>query len=227
MTTKNCLLIGCGSKFGLELLNHLVELGYTVNSISGSGIEHAGVNHLQVNWKTLNVAQIEKFLRALPDLDLVFFNQNSSSLNTHDFLKNKSTVDLWKLEKHWNQSYFVSCILPFHIIHTLKNIRRVIWMLSPLMYRHDEDHMGFADYVGNKYQNYLILKNFSKEKQSIFIGLNPDKPLAIKDDDRIKRMVDFIESTDETANGRVYFIDGTEDINIDRFDFPINKFPIE
>ena len=54
--------------------------------------------------------------------------------------------------------------------------------------------------------------------------MNPDKPLSIKDDNRIKRMVDFVESTDETANGCVYFIDGTKDVNVDRFDFPINKF---
>jgi hypothetical protein len=83
--------------------------------------------------------------------------------------------------------------------------------------------MRFADYIGNKYQNYLILKNFSQHDYSIFIGLNPDKPLAIKDDDRISRLVKFIESTDESANGRVFFIDGTEDTNVDRFKFTINK----
>ena len=86
MTTKNCLLIGCGSKFGLELLEHLLGLGYNVNSISGSELQHANVNHFQVDWKTLNVARIEDFLRSLPKLDLLFFNQNSSSLNSDEFL---------------------------------------------------------------------------------------------------------------------------------------------
>lgn len=217
MTNKNCLLIGCGSKFGLELLDYLLEQGYNVNSISGSELKQSNVNHLQINWNTLNVTQIEKFLKQLPDLDLVFFNQNSSALNSNDFIKNKNTLNLWKLEKEWNQAYFVSCILPFHIIHTLKAAHKIVWMLSPLIYHHDQKQIGFADYVGNKYQNYLILNNFSKQDQSIFIGLNPDKLLSIKDDARISNMVNFIESADKESSGRVFFLDGTEDTNFSKF----------
>ena len=62
MTVKNCLLVGCGSKFGLEMLEYLMELGYTINLISGSGVKYKHINHLQIDWKTLNVSQIEKFL---------------------------------------------------------------------------------------------------------------------------------------------------------------------
>ena len=217
MPAKNCLLIGCGSKFGLELLEYLVEIGYTVNSISGSDLGYANINHLQIDWKTLNVAQIEKFLRELPELDLVFFNQNSSALSSNDFTKNKNTVELWQLEKNWSQSYFVSCILPFHIIHTLKSIHKIAWMVSPLIYHHDNKQIGFADYIGNKYQNYLTLKNFSKQNQSICIGLNPDKLLSTKDDARITNMINFIESADKETSGRVFFLDGTEDTNFNKF----------
>ena len=217
MTVKNCLLVGCGSKFGLEMLEYLMELGYTINLISGSGVKYKHINHLQIDWKTLNVSQIEKFLRKLPQLDLVFFNQNASSLNSEDFEKNKSTIDLWRLEKDWNQAYFVSCILPFHIVHTLKSVKKIVWMLSPLIYRHDSEQVGFADYIGNKYQNYLILKNFSKHTQSIFIGLNPDKLLLIENNAKIKKMVHFIELADKKENGRVFFLDGNEDINFNKF----------
>jgi hypothetical protein len=217
MPTKNCLLIGCGSKFGLELLEYLIENGYYVHSISGSKLEYANVNHLQINWKTLNVAQLEKFLKELPELNLVFFNQNSSALNSDDFIENKNTIELWQLEKNWGQSYFVSCILPFHIIHTLKSIDKVVWMLSPLVYHHHNTQIGFADYIGNKYQNYLILKNFSKQIQSICIGLNPDKLLSTVDDVRIINMVNFIESVDNETSGRVFFLDGTEDTNFNKF----------
>lgn len=217
MITKNCLLIGCGSKFGLELLEYLSSIGYSVNSISGSKLEHPDVNHLQIDWKTLDVTQIEKFLKNLPEIDLLFFNQNSSSLNADDFITNKNTLELWKLEKDWNQAYFVSCILPFHIIHTLESIRKIVWMLSPLIYKHNDAQIGFADYIGNKYQNYLILKNFSKQKQLISIGLNPDKLLSTKDDVKIKKMVDFIESVNEIDSGHIFFLDGTEDINFTKF----------
>lgn len=217
MPTKNCLLIGCGSKFGLELLEYLLGNGYNIHSISGSKLEYTNVNHLQIDWKTLNIAQLEKFLKELPEMDLVFFNQNSSALNFNDFIKNKNTVELWQLEKNWSQSYFVSCILPFHIIHTLKSIHKVGWMISPLIYHHDSKQIGFADYIGNKYQNYLILKNFSKQIQSICIGLNPDKLLSIVDDVRITNMVNFIESADKETSGRVFFLDGTEDTNFNKF----------
>lgn len=218
MLTKNCLLIGCGSKFGLGILEHLSAMGYTVNSISGSELKYPNVNHLKIDWKTLNPTQIEKFLKELPSLDLVFFNQNSSSLNATDFITNKTTLDLWKLEKDWSQSHFVSCILPFHVIHTLKSSGKIAWMLSPLMYHHNDEHIGYADYISNKYQNYLILKNFSKQHKSIFIGLNPDKLLSINNDVTIKQMIDFIESIDENASGRVFFLDGTEDRNFNKFD---------
>jgi hypothetical protein len=217
MTTKNCLLIGCGSKFGLRVLEYLMALGYNINSISGSELKYPNVNHLQVDWKTLNVTQIEKFLKELPEIDLIFLNQNSSALNTDDFLKNKNTLELWKLEKDWSQSYFISCILPFHIIHTVKSAHKIVWMLSPLIYKHDEKQIGFADYVGNKYQNYLIIKNFSKQIQSICIGLNPDKLLSTKDDVSIKDMIKFVESADKETSGRVFFLDGTEDTNFNKF----------
>lgn len=217
MTSKNCLLIGCGSKFGLRVLEHLLEMGYNINSISGSQLNYSNVNHLQVDWKTLNVTQIEKFLKELPELDLIFFNQNSSALNLDDFLKNKNTLELWKLEKDWSQSYFLSCILPFHIIHTVKSAHKIVWMLSPLIYNHDDKQIGFADYIGNKYQNYLIIKNFTKQQQSIFIGINPDKLLSTKDDVNIKDMIKFIESADKEASGGTFFLDGTKDTNFNKF----------
>jgi hypothetical protein len=217
MTTKNCLLVGCGSKFGLRVLEYLMQIGYGINSISGSKSTHPNINHLQVDWKTVNVTQIEKFLKALPQLDLIFFNQNSSALNSDDFCKNKNILELWKLEKDWSQAYFISCILPYHIIHTVESAHKIVWMLSPLIYQHDYKQIGFADYVGNKYQNYLIIKNFAKQHESIFIGLNPDKLLSGKNNVNIKDMVEFIESLDQTNNGCVFFLDGTKDINVNKF----------
>lgn len=217
MSNKNCLLIGCGSRFGLGVLNHLVKQGYTVYSISGSTLGNPAVKHLQVDWKTLTVAVLEKFLKDLPTLDLIFFNQNSSALSEKVFEPTLVTVKLWQLEKDWAQSYFLSCIMPFHIVHTLKEScgknTKVIWMLSPLVYNHIPEQVGFADYISNKYQNYLILKNFSHKHSANFIGLNPDKLLSADDDAKIKYMIEFIETANKEANGRVFFLDGTEDTN--------------
>ena len=156
---KTALLIGCGSKFGLKLLNKIYDSGYQIYSISGSDVEQKeNLNHLKIDWNSLAVSELQKFLTAVPDVDLIFFNQNSSSLNSSYYKINKfKTLELWKQEKSWAQSYFASCILPFHIIHTLGNKcspeTKIAWMLSSYVYNHKD--IQHADYIGNKYQNYF------------------------------------------------------------------------
>ena len=119
---KTALLIGCGSKFGLTLLKNLLDQNWTIYSISGTSVDIQSHNLYQkiVDWDNFNVGIIEKFLKNCPKMDLIFFNQNSSALDKDYFTKNYySTLELWKQEKTWSQSYFVSCILPFHIIQVL------------------------------------------------------------------------------------------------------------
>ena len=53
------LLIGCGSKFGLVLLNSLLASGWEVHSISGSDLEpHENLRHLEINWFNYNINTI-------------------------------------------------------------------------------------------------------------------------------------------------------------------------
>lgn len=219
---KSALLIGCGSKFGAVLADQLLNNGYTIYSISSSN--STDPNHLIVDWKTTNVFQLEKFLRSCPVLDLIFFNQNASALSEPCF-KNESlpTLDLWKLEKSWSQSYFVSCILPFHVIHSLGNkcteSTKVGWMLSTYVYLHPSNsNLGFADYIGNKYQNYVVIKNFSRHHRSGFFGINPDNLTSQDHVDTAQQLTTLLEKTPaEQLNGKIFYYNGNEDHNFDSF----------
>jgi hypothetical protein len=198
---KTALLIGCGSKFGLTLLESLLQQGWQVFSISGSALPaHDNLTQLTVDWHTVSVANMEKYLKSLPDIDLVFCNQNASALAAHNFgVDSYSTVELWKQEKTWAQSYFVSCILPFHIIHTLGSrctaSTKIGWMLSGYVCNHSD--VSNADYIGNKYQNYVLMKAFSEHHPSCFFGVNPDDLNSNQDREQLLQLL-----TDDACNFR-------------------------
>lgn len=208
------LLVGCGSKFGLKLLQALLDNNCTVYSITGSAIEpHERLHQLTVDWNTYNQATVESFLKTLPELDLVFFNQNATALSDKSY-DSQSKLELLKLEKHWAQSYFSSCILPFHIVHSakLKAESKVVWMLSSYIYNHEQ--IKYADYLGNKFQNYITMKNFSQTNRACFMGINPDN---LNNGFELKDVITLLEQHNPALNGKVVYFDGTEDKNFDKF----------
>lgn len=216
---KTALLIGCGSKFGLNFQKALLDHEWTISSISGTA-DATSTNQLIVDWKKFTVAELEIFLKNQSKIDLIFFNQNSSSLSAGSFnASTYSTVELWKQEKDWAQAYFASCILPFHIIHSLKNKftieTKVAWMLSSFVHSHSD--IKHADYIGNKYQNYLIMKNFSMHFPGCFFGINPDSLDKTNTNDNIQALIKTIEQPVENLNGKVVFFDGTVDKKFDFF----------
>lgn len=178
----NAILIGCGSKFGLNILTELLNQGHTVYSLSGSNvqIENPNLHHTTVSWKSVSPIDLEKFLSGVPNIDLIFFNQNGSSLNYDNFtpLENNTSANTWELTSDWMQSYFVSCGLPYYIIKRLEDrissSTKIAWMLSHLVVNyHMKKAMGYADYIGNKFQNYMIMKNFSLHHNGCFFGIDP------------------------------------------------------
>jgi hypothetical protein len=219
---KTALLIGCGSKFGLSFQQKLLGMGWTVNAISGTSSPGSNdqLNQLVVDWKTFTVADLERFLKKQSSIDLILFNQNSSALSDKSFTINSyPTVELWKQEKTWLQCYFVSCILPFHIVHTLQNKfsseTKVAWMLSSFVHSHSNiDH---ADYIGNKYQNYMMMKNFSLHHPGCFFGVNPCVLDSSNYQQDIDQFIITLNQPPELLNGRVIFFDGTTDNKFDLF----------
>jgi hypothetical protein len=221
---KQALIVGGGSKFGLDLSTSLLSTGWQVNIITGSTVEaHKNLNQLFVNWEALNVADMQKYLQMLPTQDFIFFNQNSSALSKKCFDSNGfGTLSLWKQEKRWNQSYFISCILPFHIVHTLgdkcSQQTKVGWMLSSLVTNHHESQIHFSDYVGNKFQNYLTMKNFSKNHNACFFGINPDSLEKTNTVKSLSNLLTFISNnTRDKLNGRVFKFTTQEDLTFNKF----------
>ena len=213
----NALLIGCGSKWGLTVLQSLLDAGWNVYSISGSNpVVHPRLTHLDIEWNTVDQPTVEKFLRQLPVLDFVFFNQNGSALSYDNFEKQSTLLDTWKLEKNWSQQYFVSVILPYHIIKTVNTNKRsiVAWMLSTYIYKHT--NITHADYIGNKYQNYLIMRNFSRTGTACFCGVNP-----MELESNLVDPTQFIENIftikREELNGSVVYLNGKSDNNFEMF----------
>jgi len=204
--TMKALIVGASKGLGKNLVDILELRGWTVDTISRGGT-------LDVDWQSVDQAKLEKFLCGLGPVDFVFFYQNFSALASSSYSDSFSTIDLWKLEKHWAQGYFVSSILPYHIIKTIKP-KRTGWMLSSSSYKHFPNVIQHGDYVGHKYLNYITMKNFSTTNQGCFFGLNPKQESDL--DQPIDKLLDIMLGSD--INGKVLYLDGTVDESFTQFD---------
>ena len=210
----NCLFIGTGKGIGRALSQRYRADGHSVFSITGK--ESHDQNALVVDWATVNEAALHRWLCELPNLDLIFFNQNSSSLSQSSFATNSlANLDLWRQIKHWKQSYYVSCQMCFQIIHSLSRQihadTRVVWMLTSMIMRHDHDtnqSLGYADYIGNKYQNYLLMRNFSCNHLGCFLALEPGDVSGDDHADRTHTIQTILKRPTSEINGRVFGMSG-------------------
>ena len=207
---KNCLITGGGSKFGSKITDQLLMFGYRVYLVSGSNnyVNNPNVVTIPVNWKTLSLADLKNIISTVPDLDLIFFNHNSSSLNQQKFLQNQI-----QNVKDWQQSYFVACQFPFYLIHALKSkisaTTKIGWMLSELIKNPHPDQVGFADYIGNKFTNGCIMKSFAQTFPAIFFGINPES-VSLDTAEDVKKAADIFNliSNSTDLNGKIYYPDG-------------------
>ena len=133
---KNAIVFGCGSKDGIPVIDALLKQNYNVTNIGSSIFDSKNVSNIQIHWKTIDIPFILKtFSRIKENVDFIFFNQNSSTLTTDDFSNNKhDTVFIWQQIKNWSNSHWLSCQMPFLVLHTLKDKlhkdSKVGWMLS-------------------------------------------------------------------------------------------------
>ena len=203
----NALIVGCGSLYGKQLTEQLRKSGYTAYGISGT--ESAETNTLKIDWNTCGIQDFEKFLRKLPQLDLVVFNQNSPAL-VDEYIKLNSIdiFSVWKRAKQWNQSHYINCILPTHILHTLALTSKlmddstVVWILSKSMIGHDQSTP--VDYVGQKYQNYITLKSLSLHNPQTFIGICPGKLDNNNRSHKAKITTDFLTTATKNYSGKLF-----------------------
>lgn len=205
---KNCLITGGGSKFGSKITEQLVQAGYHVYLITGTQqVTKPNITVISVNWHELKLQDIRCIISNLPNLDLIFFNHNSSALDQTKFNQNQ----IQNL-KDWQQSYFVACQFPFYLIHSLKNniasTTKIGWMLSELIVDPLDSQCGFADYIGNKFTNGCIMKSFAQSFPATFFGINPE---AVGNNDDVNKVIKLVELIEHTTdlNGKIYYPDGT------------------
>lgn len=213
----DALILGCGGSYAQELIEALKKIGYTIHGISGT--QSANGNFLKVDWNTCGIQDFEKFLRNLPQINLIVFNQNSPALiDEYIKLNNMNILDVWKRAKQWNQSYYVNCILPTHILHTLsltkklKDNSTILWLLSRSMFGHFQSTP--IDYVGQKYQNYTTMQALAQHNPQTFIGLCPGTLNAGNINHKVKTLVDFLNVSDKTCSGKLFL---QNDNNITEF----------
>jgi hypothetical protein len=207
MTSLNALIVGCGSLYGKELSQQLQHNGYTIYGISGTSSQDSNI--LNVDWDSCAIQDFEKFLRKLPQIDLIVFNQNSPALTDEYLELNKGEIiEIWKRAKRWNQSHYVNCILPTHILHTLSLTKKltehacVTWIVSKGMFG---KHVGApVDYVGQKYQNYITMKTMALHNPQIFIGICPGNLDTQNRTSKAGVLAKFLINIDKNYSGKLF-----------------------
>jgi hypothetical protein len=205
---KNSLIVGAGGNFGSSLVSNMHDRGINTYTItSGTSTDN---KTLTVDWTTCNITDFERFLKTLPVLDYIIFNQNSPAL-TDSCLKFKSDhiFEIWKRSKQWTQSHFVNCILPLYILQTLaskdhiSNQGCITWMLSSAMFFTDTS--APIDYAGQKYQNYLMLQKLAQNNPQEFVGVCPGLLTEQNCDFKSQLLIDFLQ-TENKSSGKFYVI---------------------
>lgn len=208
----NELYIGTGKRFAQELIADRRARGNRVFCISS----HEAEDTFCVDWLTVSPADIHKIIRKLPNIDVVLFNQNASSLSSTCFDSDQYPIlDLWRQVDHWQQSYFVSCQIPFIMVHSLgsklSENSRVAWTLSSMITDHQHDQQ-YADYIAYKYQNYMIMKNFAHNHRGCFFGIDPGQITQgiASDTDFVTKINQYNQLMYQpNLNGQVWMLDGT------------------
>lgn len=208
---KQCILTGGGSKFGALLTEEFINAGYYVHLITSNGERYKDnkqINVIDVDWNSLNMLSLRKCIPDVSHIDVLFFNHNASSLTNSKFLP--TTM---QNQKDWQQSYFVACQFPYYYVNLLSkklsNSSKIGWMLSELIKWPLESHLGFADYIGNKFTNALIMKNFALTQDKCFFGLYPEYGVDEDALHKAKNIIHIIDSySRDQLNGNILASEG-------------------
>jgi NAD(P)-dependent dehydrogenase (short-subunit alcohol dehydrogenase family) len=207
---KTALIVGSGGGFGSQLRAALETKNYTVYGISGSAKETS--NTLAINWQTCGIADFEKFLRQLPNLKVVIFNQNSVALKESFLTLGSDTLDVWRQSQAWTQSHYVNCVLPMHMLHTLASSKSVTnstiisWVLSGVI--KDTYPTAPIDYVGQKFQNYTSLRALALKNVQTFIGICPGQLTTNNAAQKASKVINILtEQVGQSDSGHFFELD--------------------
>jgi hypothetical protein len=210
---KQCLITGAGTRFGRELTLRLLDSGYHVHLVTSAGKDWSSMKNvsvIDVDWHKIEIKNLKSLLPNTDQLDLIFFNHNSSALSEMKF--EKSSI---QSVQHWQYSYFVACQLPYYLIHSLKrqihSDTKIGWMLSHLIKHVEDTEVGHADYIGNKFTNACIMRAFSRSYPACFFGLHPDVNLIAQADfeENAQDIVELLDNKSvQELNGCIFSAKG-------------------
>lgn len=216
---RNVLIVGGGSKLGIELTKYYLEHGYNVDLITGSDIntlhqEYKNLNYIHIDWEIIEHAPhtIEKKLDYfLSDkYDIIIFNQNNSDIHTSFELirKNQHTEFIKNIN--------TNIILPDIILRNLYNsdkiqantkvvfiISRIISMWLMQLSKHGDK----AAYAAIKTLNFLFSKGYSVFNKGIYYCIEPghfNKDLPGTIEKAKNDIVSSIKTADSTYNGKAF-----------------------
>lgn len=175
---KTALVFGGGSKNCTAMIDVLIEHSYKVYNVGSSKHNHSDVKNVQTSWDQIDLRFVNKCLPNPESIDFVFFNQNSSSLCIDDFkLSNDDILGKYKLLKDWNKSLWLSCQLPFMVLHTLADKLaddcKVGWMLSSFVDYAQKDSHTHPDYSSFKFFNLMAMKCIGEKNNLNTFGIMP------------------------------------------------------
>jgi hypothetical protein len=82
-------------------------------------------------------------------------------------------------------------------------------MLSRLIKNPVDDHVGFADYIGNKFTNFCIMRSFSINFPASFFAIHPEGGVDVNSTNKAIDIVKLIDSTDSIElNGNLFSTQG-------------------
>jgi hypothetical protein len=203
---KKALVIGGGSENGRAILDTLADNNFETINFGSSVYQQASVKTVPLDWRQVDIEFVHRNFSQFDGVfDFVFFNQNGSSLNARDFsIQHDDILETWRRIKDWNHSHWISCQMPFLVLHTIrKNLStesKVGWMLSDLIDYRNPLSAEFADYSSNKYFNYLSMKSFAQANQFKTFGIYPTFSDS-NSKDKLKHIINTVINNE---------VDGTE-----------------
>ena len=196
---KHAVVVGGGQGKGAIIVNALIENEYSVTNIGSS--KHTKCNNITVDWKNIDIPFVQKHCKFDHPIDFIFFSQNASSLSEPSFSLDRNTLETWRVIKDWTHSNWLSCQLPFLLVHTLKNNihadTKIGWMLSGYIKHTATGNTKHPDYSSFKYFNYLQMQCFSEQNDFKTFGIYPDFNIDKSEDILYNTIIEILSSTEK------------------------------
>ena len=196
---KHAVVVGGGQGKGAIIVNTLIENEYSVTNIGSS--KHPKCNNITVDWKDIDIPFVQKNCSFDHPIDFIFFSQNASSLSKPSFSLDRNTLETWRVIKDWTHSNWLSCQLPFLLVHTLKNNihadTKIGWMLSGYIKHTAAGNIEHPDYSSFKYFNYLQMQCFSEQNDFKTFGIYPDFNIDKSEDILYNTIIEILSSTEK------------------------------